>query len=117
MSEAEFDFNVLSDVTGGDTEFERDLLGEYLSGTTGLLERHRALLESGDFEQLQRVAHSLKGSSLTMGATRLGALAKELEQSARVGDLARSTALVEDAVREFAALRVVLEKHIQRLAA
>jgi HPt (histidine-containing phosphotransfer) domain-containing protein len=117
MSESQFDFHVLSDVTGDDPEFTRDLLGEYLQGAADLLDKHRAHVASGDLQELQRVAHSLKGSSLTIGAMRLGTLAKEAEQAARGADLARTTALVDDAVREFAALRALLEQHIQRLAA
>lgn len=117
MPEPEFDFNVLSDVTGDDPTFERELLGEFLQGAEDLIDRHRTHLASGDLEQLTRAAHSLKGSSLTMGATRLGGLAKEVEQAARAADLARATALVDDAVREFAALRPLLESHMKRLAA
>lgn len=66
-------------------------------------------LEQGDRRTVERAAHRIAGSCLTLGAARLGAHAAELERSAphepddrlreRSRDLARETA----SVREFVA--------------
>ena len=117
MSSSEFDFEILKEVTGNDPTFEREILEEYLQASERLLERQQVHLENGDARELLRAAHSLRGSSLTMGATRLGELATEIESSAEDHQLTRAASLLEHAVSEFAALRPVLETHSTRLAA
>ena len=44
-----------------------------------------ALLSAGDWMTLRRTAHSLKGSSISMGAEQLGALAAQIEKLAATG--------------------------------
>ena len=44
-----------------------------------------ALLAAGDLPNLRRSAHSLKGSSVSMGANQLGALAAQIEKLAASG--------------------------------
>jgi HPt (histidine-containing phosphotransfer) domain-containing protein len=117
MSDPRFDFSVLSEITGDDRAFERELLTEYIQTSENLLERQRSCLEVHDAKELERAAHSLKGSSLTTGATRLGELAADIERFAREGRLPSAVSVLDQAVREFAGLRTILESHIQRLAA
>jgi HPt (histidine-containing phosphotransfer) domain-containing protein len=45
-------------------------------------------LGAGDVDGVRRAAHSLKSTSETVGASRLGAAARELEAVARAGSLA-----------------------------
>ena len=49
-----------------------------------------------DAEAARLAGHKLKGSSLTLGASRLGAAAEQVEAAAAAGDLAAAT----DALRE-----------------
>jgi PAS domain S-box-containing protein len=79
----------------------RDLLREVVEAfrTRPHLAELREALESGDRHSLELRAHSLKGSSGTLGATRLAALCDILEHSAPDGDLdtcARHLATIED---------------------
>lgn len=80
-SPADFDFERLASISGGDAEFERELAGEYLAQSQQLLLQIAQSLEIGDGATLRRAAHTLKGSSLTVGAEALGALGAELERS------------------------------------
>jgi HPt (histidine-containing phosphotransfer) domain-containing protein len=117
MADPRFDFSVLSEITGDDAVFERELLVEYIQTSADLIERQRECLDVQDAKELERAAHSLKGSSLTTGALRLGGLAADIERFARSGHLPNAVGTLEQAVREFAELKLVLESHIQRLAA
>ena len=54
-----------------------------------------ALLSAGDWVALRRTAHSLKGSSVSMGAPRLGERAAQIEKLAATGE---SSDALRDAV-------------------
>jgi histidine phosphotransfer protein HptB len=117
MPSPEFNFDTLNEVTGGDPTFEREILEEFLELVDKLIAQQQACLGSADAYGLERAAHSLKGSSSTIGATRLGELGKEIEEFAHDQQLPRAVAKLEQALQEFAALKPVLEQHIKRLAA
>lgn len=71
----------------------REALGEELDSIVqmyvdGLAEQASALvaqLAAGDLATLRRSAHSLKGSSVSMGAQAMGARAAEIEKLAATG--------------------------------
>jgi HPt (histidine-containing phosphotransfer) domain-containing protein len=67
-------------------EFVRELVQTFLEEAPLMLEDLRRSLADGDADGFRRAAHSLKSNGLTFGATRLGALARELE----LGGLARA---------------------------
>lgn len=76
-------------------------------------ERVRLLHKSEDSIQLVAAAHSLKGSSSNMGATRLAELCHQLElRAARSGDDVRE--LVGAIDGEFAIVRRLCEQELQR---
>jgi HPt (histidine-containing phosphotransfer) domain-containing protein len=66
---------------------ERELILEILSGSLPALSIHmenlRSCFELGDYAELERSAHSLKGSSGTLSALRLYSTVSELELKAR----------------------------------
>jgi signal transduction histidine kinase/CheY-like chemotaxis protein/HPt (histidine-containing phosphotransfer) domain-containing protein len=57
-------------------------LEAYLDAATAMLPQARAALDRGDRAALQSVAHRLAGTSLSAGALALGALCREIEQTA-----------------------------------
>ncbi len=77
-----FDLARLAEISGGDAEFEREIAGEFLGQARELFEEAARALETCDAAALRRVAHTLKGSSRTVGADGLARLAAELEELA-----------------------------------
>jgi HPt (histidine-containing phosphotransfer) domain-containing protein len=78
-------FANLVEMTGGDYAFVDDLVDTYLDdGQTQILALSDAAA-SGDQPGLVRPAHSLKSSSVNIGALRLGELSRDLEERARSG--------------------------------
>ena len=73
--------------TGDDIGFVRELIETYLADTPAQLEAMAAAVEADDAPALVRPAHTLKSSSATVGASRLSALARELETAGRSGAL------------------------------
>lgn len=85
----EFDLDQLDAITGGDAQFEREVLEEYLHCTPADVEKIRLAIAASDPDALGRAAHALKGSSATVGARSLAACALELEtigKQQRMGD-------------------------------
>jgi HPt (histidine-containing phosphotransfer) domain-containing protein len=83
-------FANLLEMTGGDLEFVDDLVDTYLTEGASLIERLRAAAADGDAAtgDLMAAAHSLKSSSLNVGALALGELCRSLEADARGGPVA-----------------------------
>jgi len=71
----------------------------------------RESLVSGDRQALELSAHSLKGSSSTMGAVRLAALCASLEEAGRTGALDRAAILAERLDTEFDLVQRELARH------
>lgn len=71
----------------GDTEFERELLTEFLTSSNDMLTSLAGAVASSDAVQVMKAAHSLKGCSWTVGARILGAECDQLEQEAKSGSI------------------------------
>lgn len=63
-----------------DFEFVLELIDIYCKETPKLIETIATALQSHDLQSLAISAHTLKGSSLNMGAKRMGALCLKLEE-------------------------------------
>jgi HPt (histidine-containing phosphotransfer) domain-containing protein len=72
---------------GGDKEFFREILNEFLEHTPKQLQTLADAVLKGDAHMVEREAHSIKGAAKNMGATRISDLSLELEQLGRKGDL------------------------------
>ena len=77
----------LTETTGGDIGFVRELVETYLAETPAQLDAMTAAVEADDADALVRPAHTLKSSSATVGAMRLSSVARELEMAGRTGAL------------------------------
>lgn len=67
-------------IDGDDTSFLSDLFESYLATAQDSI---RSLRDDTDQEILRRAAHTLKGSSLNVGAARVADLCKHLENQLR----------------------------------
>src|SRR5262249_9710445 len=83
---AEVDLGRLAEISGGDTEFEQQLAGEYVNQAADLLEEMAQAAQGRDAETVRRTAHTLKGSSRTIGALSMALQAAQIEQLAAAGD-------------------------------
>lgn len=79
------DVSVLQELVGDDPPVLRELLAQYQDSARRLAEELRIAAAAGDVRQIDAIAHQLKSSSRTVGATLLGELCAELENACRIG--------------------------------
>ena len=81
-------------IVDGDRDLLRAIAAEYRRQTPPLVEALRGAVARGDAPETGRLAHKLKGSSLQLAGTAVGASAGRLEEEAKAGNLANATALL-----------------------
>jgi HPt (histidine-containing phosphotransfer) domain-containing protein len=75
----------LRESTGGDDDFVRELVEAYVSEAMGYLAAMTAAAAAADPAAIVLPAHTLKSSSATLGAMRLAAISRGIEEAARAG--------------------------------
>jgi len=73
--------------TGGDNNKLAEILHNYADRLPDVLRRMERAAADGDARNLARLAHGLKGSSATLGASRFAALCADVENRAHLGPL------------------------------
>jgi HPt (histidine-containing phosphotransfer) domain-containing protein len=96
-------FAELQEAAGAD--FVVELVDTFLVEAPLMLAELRSAHQAASAERFRRAAHSLKSNGTTFGATRLAAMARELELGGLVDDPAPLDALEAESVRVAAALR------------
>ncbi len=92
---AEVDMNALHELTGGDAEFERELIDTFVSSGDQCLADILAALRASDYATIGKRAHSLKGASANIHAAGLAAAASNLESAVRAQTLGEIGELVD----------------------
>ena len=59
------------------------IINSYLADAQGLIEKMRVALSANDMVTLARHAHSLKSTSLSLGATRVSEIARDMENAVK----------------------------------
>jgi two-component system, sensor histidine kinase and response regulator len=98
---APVDVAALREVTGGDPDFERELVEVFLASGDRDLAAVLAALSVSDLRSVQRHAHGLKGAGANMRAQPLAGAAQRLEAAAAAGDAGACSARAQEVEREF----------------
>jgi CheY-like chemotaxis protein len=93
----------------GGPELVSELVRMFLEDAESRLAALREGVEKNDAGALERTAHTLKGSSGNMGATRMAAVCAELEEAGASRDLGRAPGLLTRLEEEFGRVRPALE--------
>jgi CheY-like chemotaxis protein len=88
------------------------LIGVFLENTPVLLRDLRRALATNSAKDVQRVAHTLKGSCSNFGANRLRAACLNLEQLAEAGNLEGAEILLQEIEKTFEGVRQALEREL-----
>ncbi|MBI5820834.1 MAG: Hpt domain-containing protein [Verrucomicrobia bacterium] len=97
----------------GDVAFLKDVFSAFDSDTARRLVAMREMLATGDVTGLKRAAHTIKGSSLNVGASNLTAISLQLEQLAGSGKLEGAAELITRMEEEFKRVVVELNRFTQ----
>ena len=106
----EVDMNALHELTGGDQEFERELVDTFVSSGDQCLAEIISALRISDFVTIGKRAHALKGASANIHAARLAAAASSLESAARANSLGDIDGLVQELTERLRAVNAELSK-------
>jgi two-component system, sensor histidine kinase and response regulator len=107
---AEVDMAKLREVTGGDAEFERELVETFISSGDQCMAEIVAALRSSDFATIGKRAHALKGASANIHASGLAAAASSLEIAARANAIGEIDGLVQEVTEKLQAVNAELRK-------
>lgn len=97
----------------GDVAFLKDVFSAFESDTARRLVSMREMLATGDVTGLKRAAHTIKGSSLNVGASNLTACSLQLEQMAGSEKLEGAAELITRIEEEFKRVVVELNRYTQ----
>jgi CheY-like chemotaxis protein/HPt (histidine-containing phosphotransfer) domain-containing protein len=106
----EVDMSALRLLTGGDVEFERELVDTFVSSGDQCLAEILAALRVSDFDTIGKRAHALKGASGNIHASGLAAAASSLETAARASSARDIDVLVQELSARLRAVNAELRK-------
>ncbi len=92
----------------GESDLVAELVNIYLADAPVRIAAMRDAIASGNADVLRLAAHTLKGSSASLGASHLAALCKELEELAHTGTAAGVAGKLADVDRELMRVREAL---------
>ncbi|OON63666.1 hybrid sensor histidine kinase/response regulator [Massilia sp. KIM] len=98
---------------GGDALVNK-VVAAYISDSPRQLAALRQAIKGGDADALRRVAHSLKSASANVGASRVAALCRDLEQIGRAGGVDGAAPLFADMERDYLSVRQSLHALLEK---
>ena len=102
----------LDEVNG--EEVLAELIGIFLDEAPAVLENLRTAIRENDADKMARAAHSLKSSSLGVGAERLATVCQELEMKGRSGTAEGAEQLGVGVEEQYLALEDALEARLRK---
>ena len=89
-----FDWQRLNQLAGEDPDFATELLAMFLQDAEESLARLDRAIEQRSLQAVEDLAHTLKGASANVGAGAILAVATQLEDTARCGEIGKARALL-----------------------
>jgi HPt (histidine-containing phosphotransfer) domain-containing protein len=91
-----------------DSDFVVELIDIYLTETPKQIQAISTALSTEAFQTLMIAAHTLKGSSLNLGAKQLGALCMKFEEIGRIGKSIPESSSTAEIDKEFETVKAML---------
>lgn len=108
-----FDPQELLERVDGDEALLREVVAIFLEDTLDILDAMKKGIDTGMPDAVAKAAHTLKGSSANLAASRLRHQAYQLEIQAKTGDLEGAVALYQAVETEFSALKHQLTDYLE----
>ena len=90
---------------GGDEDMLEEFLNLLLEQSDGDLPSMSQAIDAGRADDVEHIAHSLKGAAASLSAERVREVAFNLEKMGRAGDLSQAAVLLSQLEEEISALR------------
>jgi len=82
-----FNFDHFENMSSGDKEFQTDLIRSYFIDVEDRINKLKENIEAKDFQKIIAEAHTIKGASYSVGATKIGDEAYGIEISGKHNDI------------------------------
>jgi HPt (histidine-containing phosphotransfer) domain-containing protein len=108
-----FDFDHLEKMSIGNLEFQKDLITTYIDDLHKRFDILESNFNSGNLDKLVNEAHTIKGSSLSVGANLVGRDALEVEMTGKQKDLSAIPGKLSNLKESIAKTKNILEQHFK----
>ena len=105
-----FDREGMMDRLMDDEDLAQKLTEAFLKDIPQRFDVLRECLNTGDVKGTERLTHTIKGASASVGGDAFTAVASRMEKAARVGDLAAVREQMDELIAEFRRLKQAMEK-------
>lgn len=105
-----FDVNSLMERISGDKELFEELVNLFIEDTPKHLASIKKAYDNKNVDEIQHIAHSIKGSSGNFGASSMQKVALSLEQTAKTGNFSKMGHLIDALEMEFEMLKKEIGK-------
>jgi len=95
---------------GFNEELIREIVPVCIADNKELIDKLASAIQKDDVENIKLYAHTIKGSSVNVGADKLSQAAFRLEQAALQGELTEAAGLLENIKEEFAKLELFVSR-------
>lgn len=106
---SELNLDYLKEVSGGDVEFEREILATFVEAAPELMESLEIAINEGDAAAVRHAAHTLKGSSRSIGGQGFAKVCETIEFAAKRQDLETCAAHLAEAQQAYERLKVACD--------
>ncbi|WP_430397814.1 PAS domain S-box protein [Ferrovibrio sp.] len=106
-----FDVAQIIDAFGSFDAEAKELVSNFVDELDARFTQIDGALSKGEALSAQKLAHALKGSSRSLGAVRLGAVAAEMQTALEATDIAKARGLQTELLAAGVALRAALSAH------
>ena len=97
----------------GEPDVLKEVLTLFLSEFPPRLEKLRNAQAAGNIQEVQRAAHSMKGSAGNIGARALFDACKEIEEASKAGEVSRVNGQLDALAAEFGKVKNEIDRLMQ----
>jgi len=116
MSDTPINFTKLDEMKSVMGDVFIQLIPAYLEQSDEMITEMPSLLDNSEMETLERYAHSMKSSSLNVGAETLSEIARELEDTTRnKGNSDTLSEMISAITAEYAKVKAELNNYLQQI--
>jgi HPt (histidine-containing phosphotransfer) domain-containing protein len=105
------DWKQLGQLSDGNEEFERELLGIFLTESRDRLQQAQQALFACDYEGLRAAAHQMKGASGNIGMHDFWEMAAKLERRAKQQNLSGVDNILVEMMRSLTYVEIYLQEY------
>ncbi len=116
--EKEFDNSVLFDetyfnsISANDNAFQINLLNSFLTDTANRIDKISSLIKKNEIDRILIEIHTIKGASFSIGASKLGNIAKTIEEAVNEKDIDKIISLFTELQQIFSETKNYLNQYL-----